>query len=132
MSAELQISTDFAYSDRVRELFNNLHHAGMLSVDQLAGVVVKRAAVGLREHGACVTIWITLHDAKLQAVRYQAYGCPYFLAACESLAQWLQGRDRAELSQWRWRDVETALAIPANKRSRLLLLDEAINRLAND
>jgi hypothetical protein len=38
----------------------------------------------------------------------------------------LEGRAVSELAQWRWRDVEMELAVPASKRARLLLLDEAL------
>jgi NifU-like protein involved in Fe-S cluster formation len=71
-------------------------------------------------------LFVEVGDACVRTVRYQAYGCPHFLAACEQLAQWLEGRSINELRQWSWRDVEAELAIPASKRSRLLLLDEAV------
>jgi nitrogen fixation protein NifU and related proteins len=122
MSAMLNPATEFDYSPRVRELFANLKHAGSLTT----GTTVSSAMVGSREQGASVQLFVDVRDARVLSVRYQAYGCPHFLAACESLAQWMDGRTVSELSQWRWRDVETELAVPAGKRSRLLLLDEVL------
>lgn len=122
MSAALNPAAEFDYSPRVRELFANLEHAGSLDI----GPTVVSTAEGSREQGASVTLYIDVRDARVKVVKYQAYGCPHFLAACEHLAQWMEGRPITELSQWRWRDVETELAMPASKRSRLLLLDEAL------
>lgn len=93
------------------------------------GTVLK-ATVGSREQGASVQFYLDVRDARVNAVRYQAYGCPHVLAASESLAQWLEGRALSELSQWRWRDVEAELVVPASKRSRLLLLDEIVSALS--
>jgi NifU-like protein involved in Fe-S cluster formation len=87
------------------------------------------AAVGSREQGFSIQLFVAVHDGQMRTVRYQAYGCPHFLAASESLARWLEGRAVSELSQWRWRDVEVELAVPASKRSRLLMLDEALSAL---
>jgi NifU-like protein involved in Fe-S cluster formation len=152
MSELLNPAAEFDYSPRVRELFANLKHVGSLPVADPVGAArelpsnsmqiggsrtaptqmdtVLSATAGSREQGASVQLYIDVRDARVQTVRYQAYGCPYFLAACESLALWLEGRALGELSQWRWRDVETELAVPASKRSRLLLLDEALSVLS--
>jgi NifU-like protein involved in Fe-S cluster formation len=126
MSAMLNPAAEFDYSPRVRELFANLKHAGSLA---LASTVTTTAA-GSREQGTSVRLYIDVRDTHVQTVRYQAYGCPHFLAACESLARWLEGRACAELSRWRWRDVESELDVPATKRSRLLLLDEVLSALS--
>lgn len=122
MNAVLNPAAEFDYNPRVRELFADLRHAGSLD----AASTVVSVAAGLREQGAAVRLYVDVRDARAKIVKYQAYGCPHFLAACESLAQWMEGRPIVELSQWRWRDVETELAVPASKRSRLLLLDEVL------
>jgi NifU-like protein involved in Fe-S cluster formation len=75
-------------------------------------------------------LFVEISNSRLQRVRYQAYGCPHFLAACESLAQWLEGHECSRITQWRWRQVETELSVPASKRSRLLLLQEALSQLS--
>ena len=126
MSAVLNPAVEFDYSSRVRELFANLEHAGLLDV----GPAVVSAMAGSHEQGASVRLYIDVRAARVNIVKYQAYGCPHFLAACESLARWMEGRPITELSQWRWRDVEAELAIPAGKRSRLLLLEEALSTLS--
>lgn len=121
----LRPAAEFGYSPRVRELFNHLQHAGTLS----AAPQVLSASEGSREQGASVTLFIEVRDARIQTIRFQAYGCPHFLAACESLAQWLEGRAVNELSRWRWREAEVELVVPASKRSRLLVLEEVVTQL---
>jgi NifU-like protein involved in Fe-S cluster formation len=154
MSSLLNPAAEFDYNLRVRELFANLNHAGSLPVAGLAGAVreppsgvgdmktggsriaptqtssVLSAMAGSRAQGASVQLYIDVRDTHVQTVRYQAYGCPHFLAACESLAQWLEGQACDALSRWHWREVETELAVPAGKRSRLLLLDEVLSVLS--
>jgi NifU-like protein involved in Fe-S cluster formation len=122
----LEPAREFDYSPRVQELFANLKHAGLLA----AAPNVVSAMAGSREQGASVRVWVVVRAARVQTVNYQAYGCPHFLSACESLAEWLDGRACNELSQWRWRDVEAELEIPAAKRARLLLLDEVMLELS--
>lgn len=113
------------YNVHVRELFAQLTHAGSLTVvhDPL------RLTVGAHEQGAYADFFVSHRQGCIELVRYQAYGCPHFLAACEWLARWLEGRAWLDLSVWNWREVERVLDVPANKRARLLLLDDVISQL---
>lgn len=121
----LKPAAEFEYSPRVRQLFANLQHAGFLGETPN----VLSISVGSREQGAKARWWLAVRAEWVQTVRYQAYGCPHFLAACESLAQWLEGHAVDTLSQWRWADVEAELQVPATKRARLLLLEDVVMRL---
>lgn len=116
----LNPAMEFDYNARVRELFADLRHAHVLPDVSVS------ASAGAREQGSYVTLFMQIQDRRVRSASYQAYGCPHFLAACELLARWLQGRALTELSQWPWRDVENELAIPANKRARLLVLDDVL------
>ena len=113
------------YSIKVRELFNHLNHSGVMQL----GSGILSASAGSREQGASIAIWFAVHESLVQAIRYQAYGCPHFLASCEYLAQSMEGRPYDELIKWSWRDAETQLAVPASKRARLLILEEALRTL---
>ena len=113
------------YNMKVRELFNHLNHSG--AMQQGSGIL--SASAGSREQGASIAIWFAVQESIIQTIRYQAYGCPHFLASCEYLAQSMEGRPFAELTQWNWRDAETDLAVPASKRARLLILEEALRML---
>ncbi len=119
---------EFLYADSVARLFHDLRHARLLS----ASAAVRVIAVGQRAEGA-TAIWQVHVDAgQVKAVGYQAYGCPHFLAACEWLARWLEGRQVTGLSSWQWREMEAALQVPAAKRGRLLLLDDVVRRLISN
>lgn len=113
------------YNLRVRELFAHLAHAGSLNPAH----DLLRFTVGTHEQGAYAEFSVAHGKSCIELVRYQAYGCPHFLAACEWLGSWLEGRAWLELSMWDWRDVEHVLDVPANKRARLLLLDDVIGQL---
>ena len=122
----LNPAAEFDYNARVRELFADLRHARALpSLGALREPPVI-ATVGARDQGAELQLWIEAHAQRVQDVGYQAYGCPHFLAGCESLARWLKGRSIGELSRWSWRDVEAELDMPASKRARLLVQEAAL------
>ena len=115
------------YNAQVRELFSQLIHAGsVVSTNDAISVTA-----GSYEQGAQAAFSVVRDECVIQAVRYQAYGCPHFLAACEWLSRWMEGRAWSELSAWNWRDVERILEVPANKRARLLLLDDVVSQLKN-
>jgi NifU-like protein involved in Fe-S cluster formation len=123
-NAVLNPAAGYMYSTAVHELFTNLQHAKVIAETQV------QVTVGSIEQGAAATWYARMHNAAVAQVGYQAYGCPYFLAGCESLARWLEGRAVNELRHWRWQELETALTAPAAKRSRWLLLEDAVIRLA--
>ncbi len=119
----LKPAAEFDYSPRVRELFGNLSHAGTLPDASVT------AAAGLSAQGATIILQLKVIENVMRTVRYHAYGCPHFLAACESLACWLEGRPVSEMAQWNWRDVAAVLQVPIGKRARLLLLEDAVKEI---
>ncbi|MGE0113353.1 MAG: iron-sulfur cluster assembly scaffold protein [Steroidobacteraceae bacterium] len=127
-AAAINVVGEFEYSPRVRQLFAHLMHAG--SLPSQPGMLVAQA--GTIAQGASVRLWLQEQQERVLTARYQAYGCPHFLAACESLASWLEGRSRAELDQWQWRVLEVELQMPASKRTRLLLLEDVLQQLRTD
>lgn len=137
MSAALESE----YHPEVARLFAQLKHAGSFA-DQVNAV---SGQAGSRAQGASARLWLRVESLsgdvsfsgggeepknRVNSTSFEAYGCPHFLAAAENLCCWLEGRRRAELNHWNWREVEIALAIPANKRARLLVLEDALHRAA--
>jgi len=121
----LNPAAEFLYNEAVLALFYNLRHVGSLPV----GADIHVVQVGTAAQGVSASWYVQTATDRIITVRYRAYGCPHFLAACESLARWLEGRERAALSDWQWRDLEIQLGVPAAKRSRLLLLDDVVRQL---
>lgn len=112
---------DPGYSAQLLELFTQPEHAGALSGE---GVVCGEA--GARARGASVRLGLKIRDGQIETARFQAYGCPYLLAAAEALCRWLGCRERAELDRWNWRMAEAELAAPPEKRTQLLVLEDAL------
>ena len=115
------------YNLLVRELFAHLAHAGALGqADKVC-----RVSAGSYDQGAQAVFSVAFCQDRIEAVRYRAYGCPHFLAACEWSAVWMEGRPWSELAEWSWRDIEELLNVPAAKRARLLLLDDLVRQIQN-
>jgi NifU-like protein involved in Fe-S cluster formation len=121
----LDVIQEQSYNSHVRELFTHLTHAGSLTSEHDP----LHVTAGSYEQGAQAMFFVSRSAEIIGIVRYQAYGCPHFLAACEWLATWMEGRTSNDLSAWSWREVERVLEVPANKRARLLLLDDVIRQL---
>lgn len=66
----------------------------------------------------------------LEAVRFQVYGCPHCIAAGSWLTERLAGCRQEELRTWSWQEAAAALEVPAEKRGRLLILEDAVRSLA--
>ncbi len=66
----------------------------------------------------------------LVAVHFQAYGCPHCIAAGSWLTERLAGATLDDLSAWSWREAANALDVPTEKRGHLLILEDAVRRLA--
>jgi hypothetical protein len=108
---------------RIRSLFTQLDHAGPL--DEADGSVVQGEA-GSVSQGVQVRFFWRIEGALIQAAGYQAYGCPYTLAACEWLARSLAGRSReapwpGDPQQW-----ATALQAPPERLGRFLVIEDAL------
>jgi len=123
-SADLLIESD--YNANVARLFKDARHAGALVATQDA----VNGQAGARAQGASVRLWLCFQGERVQTARFQAYGCPHFIASAESLCSWAEGRTRSELQAWNWRESAAYLAVPPSKRARLLVLEDALHRAA--
>lgn len=123
----LKPAAELDYNASVVRLFNQAPHVGSLA--KLADAVSGQA--GSRAQGASVRIWLQFRvDGCVSMARFQAYGCPHFLAAAETLCAWAEGRSRSELQDWNWREVASYLDVPPVKRARLLVLEDALRHAA--
>lgn len=69
-------------------------------------------------------------EERIEAVRFEAYGCPHCIAAGSWLSERLVGLTQPELQRWNWREADAALRFPAEKRGRLLILEDAVKALS--
>lgn len=114
------------YSPLVIEHFDRPRNAGRLP----AAPDVIHAAAGSVAQGTSFHLSARLSAGSITAMQFEAYGCPHCIAAASWTTQRLVGRGLETLAQWDWRAVAEALEIPAEKRGRMLVLQDAVKHLA--
>jgi NifU-like protein involved in Fe-S cluster formation len=108
------------YSARVRELFTSPAHAGVLE----GGLAVALADQGLR-----LGLTARVADGRIEAMAFQAYGCPHVIAAAEAACAELEGRDAVQLLEFSATGLMQSLPVPVEKTGRILVLEDAIRSL---
>jgi NifU-like protein involved in Fe-S cluster formation len=114
------------YSPAVVDHFDQPRNVGRL--EPAPDVITARA--GKREQGVEFAVSARIAADRIAAARFEVYGCPHCIAAASWLSERLVGRTRADLEAWSWREAVAALQIPAEKRGRLLILEDALRALA--
>ena len=114
------------YSALVIEHFDHPRNVGRLA----SAADVIEVSAGRKEQGTVFCISVKVSGQKIEAVGIQTYGCPHCIAAASWLSEQLVGASLTQLSNWSWRQAESALEVPPEKRGRLLLLEDAVHQLA--
>lgn len=116
------VDTKNGYHPQVIELFQHTPFAGEMKAG--AGVFVGTA--GSQSHGAEVRFWLKSGGGRIQAISFRAYGCPHTIAAAGWLAHQVRGMTFSEIDRISWREMERELAVPPQKRGRLLIVEDAL------
>lgn len=114
------------YSATVVDHFQRPRNGGRFE----AGEGVIRGAAGDVSQGTMFVLSARVAGDRLEAVRFEAYGCPHCIAAGSWLSERLVGLTQAELRAWNWRDADQMLRFPLEKRGRLLILEDAAHALS--
>ena len=114
------------YSPLVVEHFDRPRNVGRLA--PAPDVIVARA--GQREQGVEFVVSARIAGDRIAAARFEVYGCPHCIAAASWISERLAGNTLADLQAWSWREAVAALQVPAEKRGRLLILEDALRALA--
>lgn len=114
------------YSPVVVDHFRTPRNAGHLQ----AGESVIKGVAGSVAQGTMFVLSARVASDRIEAARFEAYGCPHCIAAGSWLTERLVGLTEPELRQWRWRAADQALAFPPEKRGRLLILEDAVKALS--
>jgi len=109
--------TNDPYSDRVRELFADLAHAGDLAAAPHTRV---------DDQGVRIALTASCNDGVLEALRFRAWGCPHLLAATETFCRGYEGRPCSDLLDFRAAEVMATLPVPTEKLGRILVLEDAV------
>ncbi len=115
-----------SYSPLVVDHFDRPRNAGRLP----AGSDLIEAEAGGMTQGTRFHLSARIAGNALAAVHFEAFGCPHCIAAGSWLTQRLESATLEELQRWSWREVDEALEVPAEKRGHLLILEDAVRRLA--
>ncbi len=114
--------SDDPYSARVRELFDSPAHAGCLEGS---------LGVALDEQGVRIFLTAETGGGQVQALRFQAWGCPHFIAAAEEFCASFEGRPDSDLLEFSAADLMQSLSVPVEKSGRILVLEDAVRSLGS-
>ena len=112
--------SDDPYSALVREYFAEPAHAGELA----DGI-----SVATDEQGIRLRLSATKRDGHIQSLRFQAWGCPHVIAACEYFCSRYEGESIHALAGFRASDIMQILPVPVEKTGRILVLEDAVRSL---
>jgi cysteine desulfurase len=115
---------DPRYAPEVGRRFHDL--PGSAALPEGLSHCVGRA--GDREQGTEVELQLGVAGDRVEAARFQAFGCPHVLAAASWLTERLPGLERAAVAAWDWQIAATALEVPPAKFGRLLVLQDALRQ----
>jgi NifU-like protein involved in Fe-S cluster formation len=109
------------YSELTLHYFETAPSAGVLT-----GPDVYRGAAGRREQGTWVQFDLQVSAGIIQAARFLAFGCPHTIAVSAWVAQHaVGGRVPLATLPERVQDLSERFAVPAEKRGRLLVVEDA-------
>jgi NifU-like protein involved in Fe-S cluster formation len=110
------------YSSEVRRRLERPSCRGVLA--SAAGAV--SATAEDRSLNVWVRVEVEVDDEILAAARYDAYGCPHFLAGADWIVERLAGQPVAALTEVASGDAVAALDVPTAKRGKLLVVEDAL------
>lgn len=77
-----------------------------------------------------LNVWVRyqvrLQGGAIDTVRFEAYGCPHFVAAADWHAEQLEGRPSGALAEPDTRGAREALGVPTEKLGKLLVIENAL------
>ncbi|MAF84471.1 MAG: iron-sulfur cluster assembly scaffold protein [Gammaproteobacteria bacterium] len=113
------------YSAVVEQHFAQPQYAGPLNGTYEA---VLSAAAGQREQGTEVVFHIGITAGRIDAMTFQAFGCPHTIAACSVLTERLTGLPIAALDDIEPADLAASLDLPVEKTGRMLIIEDALRK----
>ena len=125
------------YPAPIRQLFREHRHGG-IPAGAAEDVYVGHA--GSVAAGAEIRLAARLDEGTgeeraktlLASLRFEAFGCPYLIAAAESLCRQYEGQPVSALADFEPAALIESLSLPVAKIGRILLLEDALRNLVID
>lgn len=117
------------YTPEVRRRLDRPGRRGLS--DDASGTWIQAAAED-RSLNVWVCVQVEVADGNVTAMRYEAYGCPHFLASADWIAERLEGRPVVTLAEPVAREAAAALHVPTEKLGKLLVIEDALAACATD
>jgi NifU-like protein involved in Fe-S cluster formation len=108
------------YSELTLHYFETAPLAGVLG-----GPGTFRGAAGSRDHGAWVQFDVRAGAGIIESARFLAFGCPHTIAVSAWVAERAAGRDLKAALPESVQDLSERFAVPAEKKGRLLIIEDA-------
>ena len=108
------------YNEITRRYFDAAPNVG-----SLPGSEIGRGGAGDREQGTRVQFDVRVADGQIQAARFLAFGCPHTIAVCAFVASVAEGTAAQRALPESPAALMRRFAMPAEKRSRLLIIEDA-------
>ncbi len=110
------------YPAQVIEHFRQPRNTGRLGSGP--GIVESRA--GTRSEGIELRLGIRFEQGRVVEARFEAYGCPWTIAAMSVLTGMIVGRTGGELAGLGWGDFAARLEVPPEKHGRMLVVEDVL------
>jgi NifU-like protein involved in Fe-S cluster formation len=91
------------------------------------GAVV-RGEAGTCAQGLRIVFEARVEAGRIAAIAFRALACPHLIAACSRTTELLTGMPLAAARQFDAMSLMEELGIPAEKRGRVLVLEDALHR----
>jgi NifU-like protein involved in Fe-S cluster formation len=114
--------SDDPYNAVVREMFSDPQHAGAVDDGTVAFI---------DDQGVRIRLSASVRDGRVAALRFLAWGCPHTIAAAEAACRQLEGAGVEDLVGFSVHELMQTLAVPAEKSSRILVVEDAVRSLGN-
>lgn len=113
------------YNTVVRQYFVSPLHAGDLQLPYSRAANVELAD----GEGNRLQLSAGLQGDRLEELRFRALGCPHLIAAAEYFCRHYTGQPVSALPAFDKEQIMADLAVPPSKSGRILLLEDAIQKL---
>ena len=111
------------YSPEVERRLRSPERAG-IEREPVASIVTGEAED--RSLNVWVRYQVQVGGGTIDSIRFEAYGCPHFVAAADWHAEQLEGRRSASLAEPDTRGAREALGMPTEKLGKLLVIENAL------